>query len=56
MTGFASASFTCSGMVGQYGACVMTSSPGLNSTMAMLNSACLPPAVTIVSASVNVTP
>src|SRR6476646_6240440 len=43
MTGAACAILICSGMVGQYGACVMTSSPGLNSASAVLKSACLPP-------------
>ena len=48
-TGVASASFTCSVSDGQYGACVMTSSPGPNSASAVLKSACLPPALVITS-------
>ncbi len=35
-TGVASASLTCSASVGQHGACVMTSSPGLKSASAVL--------------------
>ena len=35
-TGVASASFTCSVSVGQYGACVITSSPGPKSDSAAL--------------------
>src|SRR5215470_5099266 len=45
MTGVACAILICSGIVGQYGACVITSSPALNSASAVLNSACLPPLV-----------
>src|SRR5512132_507122 len=45
ITGVAFAILICSGIVGQYGACVITSSPGLNSASAVLNSACLPPLV-----------
>ena len=45
-TGVASASLICSVSVGQYGAWVMTSSPGPNSASAVLYSACLPPALT----------
>ena len=47
ITGVAPASLICSGIVGQYGACVITSSPRSNSASAALNSACLPPAVMI---------
>ena len=36
ITGVASASFICSGIVGQYGACVITSSPASYSTIAVL--------------------
>src|SRR5436190_18008386 len=50
MTGVAWAILICSGMVGQYGACVITSSPGLKSARAVLNSACLPPLVSTTSA------
>jgi hypothetical protein len=35
-TGIASASLICSGIVGQHGACVMTSSPGPKSDSAVL--------------------
>ncbi len=55
-TGVASASLICSVSVGQYGACVITSSPGPNSASAALYSACLPPAVTITSESAYSTP
>src|SRR5258706_4306105 len=53
ITGVALASLICSGMVGQYGACVITSSPGLNNASAVLNSACLPPLVIRTSAGVK---
>src|SRR5687767_3591813 len=56
ITGTAPISLTCSGMVGQYGACVMTSSPGSNSASAALNSACLPPTVINTSEVVMSTP
>src|SRR4051812_27329634 len=56
ITGTAPTSFTCSGIVGQYGAWVITSSPGSNSANAVLNSACLPPTVTSTSAGVMSTP
>jgi hypothetical protein len=56
MTGTAPTSFTCSGIVGQYGACVITSSPGLKSASAVLKSACLPPTVRSTSAAVTSTP
>ena len=49
MTGVAPISFTCSGIVGQYGACVMTSSPSSNKAAAALKSACFPPTVTSTS-------
>src|SRR5262245_27868426 len=49
MTGVAWAILICSGIVGQYGACVITSSPGLNRASAVLNSACLPPLVSTTS-------
>jgi hypothetical protein len=49
MTGVASASLICSTMVGQPGMCVITSSPGPNSTIAALYKACLPPAVMMIS-------
>ena len=52
ITGVASASLICSTSVGQPGMCVMTSSPGPNSASTVLNSACLPPAVTMTSAAV----
>src|SRR6476659_10611103 len=52
MTGVACAILICSGIVGQYGACVITSSPGLNSASAVLKSACLPPLVINTSAGV----
>ena len=55
-TGVASASLTCSVSVGQYGACMMTSSPASNSVSAVLKSACLPPADAITSCSVYSTP
>ena len=45
ITGTAPISLTCSGIVGQYGACVITSSPGSKSASAALKSACLPPTV-----------
>ena len=47
ITGVASASLICSGIVGQPGACVITSSPGPNSASIALASDCLPPAVMI---------
>ena len=56
MTGTAPTSLTCSGIVGQYGACVITSSPGLKSASAVLKSACLPPTVTSTSAAVTSMP
>jgi hypothetical protein len=56
MTGVAPTSLTCSGIVGQYGACVMTSSPGSISASAALKSACLPPTVSSTSAAVIDTP
>src|SRR5262245_17668045 len=52
ITGVAWAILICSGMVGQYGACVITSSPGLKSASAVLKSACLPPLVRTTSAIV----
>ncbi len=55
-TGVASASLICSVSVGQYGACVITSSPGPKSVSAVLYSACLPPAVTMTSWSWYSTP
>ena len=55
-TGDASASLICSVSVGQYGACVMISSPGPNSDSAVLHNACLPPAVTMTSDSRYSTP
>ncbi len=56
ITGTAPTSLTCSGIVGQYGACVITSSPASNSASAVLNSACLPPTVISTSAGVISTP
>ena len=55
-TGVASASLTCSVNVGQYGAWVITSSPGLNKASDVLNSACFPPADAITSDSLYSTP
>src|SRR5213594_1399050 len=56
ITGVAFAILICSGIVGQYGACVITSSPGLNSASAVLKSACLPPLVIRTSAAVKSMP
>ena len=56
MTGVAFAILICSGIVGQYGACVITSSPGLKSASAVLKSACLPPLVSTTSATVQSMP
>ena len=56
MTGVASASLICSTSVGHPGMCVMTSSPAPNRHIAALYSACLPPAVMIVSAGAYSTP
>ena len=56
MTGVASASLICSTSVGHPGVCVMTSSPGSNTTNAALSSACLPPAQTMTSLSSYSTP
>ena len=55
-TGEAPASLICSGIVGQHGACVITSSPGLKSASAALKSDCLPPAVMRISPGVMRTP
>src|SRR5438067_939073 len=49
MTGVASASLICSTSVGQPGMWVITSSPAPNSASTLLNSACLPPALTMTS-------
>src|SRR5258705_6973416 len=56
ITGVAFAILICSGIVGQYGAWVITSSPGLNNASAVLKSACLPPLVISTSAGVNSIP
>src|SRR5205085_2749658 len=49
MTGVASASLICSTSVGQPGMWVITSSTAPNSGSTLLNSACLPPALTMTS-------
>ena len=55
-TGVASANLTCSVSVGHPGACVITSSPSPKMARAGLQRACLPPADTMVSASVHSMP